>query len=247
MEITSENFYELSQLCDEFGCRDLGDRVTQFREAAGATIPRAEFLAAIARISQLEQDRQADAALIASLRAQLQPEWPRLDSEILSEFPREILGDFQGKIFKLLWRGTRDGVTAPEFHLLCDGHSNTVTVILDVRGNVFGGFTPIAWGSTNAYIEDRTGHSFLFTLKNPSGVGARRFPLKDASKAIYRGAVYGPTFGYGHDILFLHNTVASYTNLGTNYVNNTGLDGKTVFTGASNFEVREVEVFEIED
>jgi hypothetical protein len=41
--------------------------------------------------------------------------------------------------------------------------------------------------------------------------------------------------------------MSSYTNLGTGYVNYTGRDGKTVFTGSYNFRVSEVEVFEITD
>jgi hypothetical protein len=34
--------------------------------------------------------------------------------------------------------------------------------------------------------------------------------------------------------------------LGTHYVNDTGIDGKVFFTGSENFEVREIEVFEIQ-
>jgi hypothetical protein len=40
---------------------------------------------------------------------------PPFDSRIISHFP-EIFSEFQGKRFSLLWRGSRDGFKAKEFH-----------------------------------------------------------------------------------------------------------------------------------
>jgi hypothetical protein len=42
--------------------------------------------------------------------------------------------------FSELWRGSCDGFNAKEFHRRCDGHANTLTVILDTEGTIFGGF-----------------------------------------------------------------------------------------------------------
>jgi hypothetical protein len=47
----------------------------------------------------------------------------RFDSRIISDFPA-IFAEFQGKRFSLLWRGSRDGFGALEFHGRCDGHVN---------------------------------------------------------------------------------------------------------------------------
>jgi hypothetical protein len=55
--------------------------------------------------------------------------------------------------FKILWRGSRDGFEAKEFHRRCDGHENTLTVILDTKGNFFGGFTPGEWESGIRYFK----------------------------------------------------------------------------------------------
>jgi hypothetical protein len=66
--------------------------------------------------------------------------------------------------FQNLWRGGRDGFGASQFHGRCDGHANTLTVLLDTKGNIFGGFTPVT---------DESQKSFLFTLTNPQNVGAR--------------------------------------------------------------------------
>jgi phosphopantetheinyl transferase (holo-ACP synthase) len=178
------------------------------------------------------------------------------ESLIFSDFA-DIFAEFRGKRFSLLWRGSRDGFGAADFHGRCDGHANTLTVILDTNGNVFGGFTPVEWESTewngkfgkesNYFKADDSLRSFVFTLKNPHNIPARRFALKAEAKwtAIYCHSNWGPHF---RDIYVSHNCNAntdSWTELGNVYTNDTGLNGKTVFTGSLSFQVKEIEVFEI--
>jgi hypothetical protein len=80
-----------------------------------------------------------------------------------------------------LWRGSRDGFTALQFHHLCDGHANTLTVILDAL--------PVKWesnspGSAYGHAKgDNRLRSFLFTLRNPHGVP----PWKSAGGRTRRG------------------------------------------------------------
>jgi hypothetical protein len=144
------------------------------------------------------------------------------------------------------------------FHGRCDGHANTLTVILDRNGNIFGGFTPIEWesrvwnwkrGFENSCIQGDDSHkSFLFTLKNPHNIASRIFGLKTAEKdqAIVCDFNFGPTFGRGIGVSDHCNVNAgNWTNLDSIYANDTGLDGKTVFTGGLHFQVNEIEVFEI--
>jgi hypothetical protein len=64
------------------------------------------------------------------------------DSRIISDFP-EIFAKFKEKEISLLWRGSCDGFGSKELHRRCDGHSNTLTVILDREGSIFGGLTPV--------------------------------------------------------------------------------------------------------
>jgi hypothetical protein len=108
---------------------------------------------------------------------------------LILEFFRvcQIFPEFRNKGFSLLWRGFQDGFSAFEFHRQCDHHLNTLTVILDTDGNVFGGFVAIGWESrrpnsildaSNYWKEDESVKSFLFSLKNPEGRPAKRFPLK---------------------------------------------------------------------
>jgi hypothetical protein len=158
-----------------------------------------------------------------------------------------------------LWRGSRDGFTAKEFHRRCDGRANTLTLILDTDGNVFGGFTPVEWESRtksphykgdNNYGKwkgDDSLQSFLFTLRNPHGVQPRKFALKAGKKdkAIYCRSNLGPDFG-GIDMVVKDNCNRdSYTHLSRkrNYESDTAFE--YFFTGAKNFTVKEIEVFEI--
>jgi hypothetical protein len=93
----------------------------------------------------------------------------------------------RGKRFTLLWRGSRDGFGARNFHGHCDGHAPTLALIQDTDGNIFGGFTPTMWDSNCAYKADPSLKSFLFGLKNPHNFPARTFALKteERDKAIF--------------------------------------------------------------
>jgi hypothetical protein len=212
------------------------------------------------------------AAPPASLPADSAPNWPLapspvkvpaapappdgFDSLSVCDFPA-IFAEFPRKSFKLLWRGSRDGFSASQFHGRCDGHANTLTVILDTKGNIFGGFAPVEWESgvwngnggaeSNLPKADDSGKSFLFTLKNLHNIAPRRFALIPAEK--WRALLCDS----GADLCFCDTGVSdncdtpthSDTSLGDTYTNDTGLDEETVFTGSGNFQGTEIEVFEI--
>jgi hypothetical protein len=167
------------------------------------------------------------------------------------------LTEFSAKHFRILWRGSRDGFGAAEFHRRCDGHANTLTVIMDTDGNIFGGFTPVEWESRVwqpkiCYKADASLKSFLFTLKNPHNIAARKFALKSAEngKAIYCPNTEGPIFG-DSDIVIRNNSNTNDYNhtscFGNSYINDTGVGSKKVLTGSGSFTVKEIEVFEITD
>jgi hypothetical protein len=173
-----------------------------------------------------------------------------IDSAIVPQIPA-LFAEFDGKRCKLLWRGSRDGFGVKDFHGRCDGRPNTLTLVEDTGGNIFGGFTPVEWEFDGAYRADPSLWSFLFTLKNPRNFPARKFALKaeKKDKAIICNFSYGPHFGYDIGVFGNRDPDAgSYTHIfGSIYANDTGLDGETFFTGSDSFKVKEVEVFEITD
>jgi hypothetical protein len=185
---------------------------------------------------------------------------PRFDSRIFRNFP-VIFANLEWKQCSLLWRGSRDGFGSKDFHRRCDDHANTLTVILDTKGNIFGGFTPLTWNSwvSNRRQPDESKYkkrdsnmkSFLFTLKNPHNIPPRRFALKfrEKDQAISCYSERGPCFGYGPPDLMIYdecNTVHyNCTSLGGTYINDTGLSNNIVFTGSGGFQVEDIEVFKI--
>jgi hypothetical protein len=169
----------------------------------------------------------------------------RLESNILQTIP-DIMKNFETKTWRLLYRGSRDGFGSSNFHSKCDQQLNTVTIILTTAGYIFGGFTPIAWDSSNTYKADNTAKSFVFSLKNPRNTEPKIFPLSNASSAIYCHPSDGPRFGNDIDVADSCNeNTYSSTNLGCSYTNDTGIDGNQVFTGERNFQVKEIEVFTV--
>jgi hypothetical protein len=103
------------------------------------------------------------------------------------------------------------------------------------------------WDSSG-YKADNTGESFVFSLKNPRTTEPKIFPLLQAQYAVYCHSSYGSIFGVGHAICVGNNCnqdTSSYTNLGSGYANDTGIDGTQVFTGERNFQVKEIEVFAV--
>jgi hypothetical protein len=51
--------------------------------------------------------------------------------------PPGISAEYRVKRFTLLWRGSRDGFGAREFHARCDGHAPTLTLIEVTKGEHF--------------------------------------------------------------------------------------------------------------
>jgi hypothetical protein len=268
VEVTPTNVAGLGNLSREFGFWRLSAKVADYRVTAFESASAEHQVVTERRLGVLE----AEVAVLKSELGRIppgSPSWPaardlpveisalgswvfpRLDSVIIVEYPA-LFAEFRGKQFNLLWRGSRDGFGGRDFHNRCDGHPNTLTVILDTKGNVFGGYTPTAWESPKGHRDkgDETLKSFIYTLRNPNGVSARKFALKaeEKHKAINCFPWRGPGFGSGCD-LFVSNhsntNAESSTTVGASYANNTEFDGDTLLTGSHFFIVAEIEVFEI--
>ena len=162
--------------------------------------------------------------------------------DILESWTSTEAGDWE-----LLLRGSRDGFSAAEFHRRCDGKTNTLVIARDTAGSVFGGFADVAWQSSNTYIHSIA--AFLFTLSlhgAQNKVAARQCKLiASMSHAIYGGQNYHATFGAGHDLHLCDNCAhasGSYSNLGNSYQNHGNI---MLLCGMRNFQVSELEVFQI--
>jgi hypothetical protein len=182
------------------------------------------------------------------------PRLPPRDSAILTELPT-VLQEFEDRRWTLLYRGSRDGFGAADFHLRCDGHAGTLTVVRTVSGGellpscVFGGYAAGTWDSVSGYKRDTDRcESFLFNARAARSGTARRYRLISAPHAIYANVGYGPTFGNGHDLHICNacdRVGGSGTALGTGYSSGAGEEEDRYFAITRTFLVQEIEVFEI--
>jgi hypothetical protein len=194
------------------------------------------------------------------------PEWvfcgildrlPRWNSTIVPHFPK-LFEDFKENHFTLLWRGSRDCFGSGDFHARCDGHAHTLTVVMDIDGNIFGGFTPLEWESrawnnfkgndNNTWKPDPSSKSFIFTLVNPDKVPPMKFTLRNQNWALRCSFSLGPTFGNNFVVSNDSDTNArSFARpMGGTYGND-AWPTSSGFTTKSSTTVKEIEVFEIVD
>jgi hypothetical protein len=259
IQINNDNVAGLLQLCDEsrHGAVPLnGPAVREADHQRVIDLERqvGELHGIIERLNQSNAQLSIESRRLRVWAAR------HFESVILGPLP-SILNEFRNKGWLLLWRGSTDGLTRAEFHRRCDRHANTVTVIRDARGFIFGGYTPVEWETrqhngrwgleNNCYTKDESGRSFLFTVTNPHNLPARRFVLKPNQRqfATYCCDNRGPTFGRDgeFEVFFRSNDDSRTRGFGNAYDNDSGINGSTLLTGYDSFVVNEIEVFQITD
>ena len=167
------------------------------------------------------------------------------ESKRCEEFLNKIYEWTGGKNMELLYRGTRDGMTADKFHNKCNSKGPTISLFKNENGYIFGGYASIDWTSYGNFRS--ASNSFIFTLTNMYEIAPTKFYNSDTNESIYDHYSYGPTFGRGHDIYIGFTSNNNYTNFPYSY--NDGLSkGYSIFKGDTNnyyFSLKEIEVFRI--
>ncbi|PKC65196.1 hypothetical protein RhiirA1_461373 [Rhizophagus irregularis] len=103
--------------------------------------------------------------------------------------------------FKLLFRGSRDGLTREKFHQYCDDHSRTVTIVKVKDNNeILGGYNPVEWRSYGG--DSITKDSFIFSFNNNNNDNNSNETenyilsrITNENHAILNGSFNGPSFG----------------------------------------------------
>ena len=145
---------------------------------------------------------------------------------------------------KLLYRASRDGWSASDFHRMCNGKGATVTVVKSSGGYIFGGYTDVAWGERGGWKS--SAESFLFSLKDHAGIGPVKMPIKSGKRAVCHHSFSGPSFGRGDDLCVDSNANAnnsSSCNVGNTYDLPSNTNDPQFLTGSEYFTVSEWEVF----
>ena len=172
-----------------------------------------------------------------------------LDSVILNECERK--DEFLKKLYEwckfkeieLIYRGSRDG---KDFHKKCENEGETITLIKNEKGNIFGGYASIPWSSDNSYHS--APESFLFTLTNIYGTDPTKFPSKNDQNEVYHDSSLGPAFGISDLGTYLDFKEGGWSDFPNTYQDIIG-KGESISTGNNNnneyFKLKEIEIFKI--
>ena len=151
--------------------------------------------------------------------------------------------------YELLFRATKDGFRAIDFHNKCDGENNTITFVKTSNGRRFGGFTEYPWNNNNKIGEKE----FTFSLDNE-----KIYYFEDSGNT-YNNRNYnnreGPHFRgkYGFKICdncdqysssqdYSYSYSYAYDNYNYNYNRGQNINS---LAESSNFIVKEYEVYKI--
>ncbi|CAH3155753.1 unnamed protein product [Porites lobata] len=157
----------------------------------------------------------------------------------LGNFLENAVGD--NSHWLLCFRATLHGWNVSQFHSLCDGKYDTVTIIRKGKF-IFGGYTDIPWESSGGF--GATSEAFIFSLNNNEGLAPFVSKVKPrlTGKAIQRLSYYGPRFG--NDVVIDITNRDSGARLGYHYSVPPAVQNKqTVLAGTLYFSPDEVEVF----
>ena len=178
-----------------------------------------------------------------------------IDSSILLETGKaqEFLGELykwcECKKFELLFRGTRDEMTAKNFHNKCDNQGPTITLIKNDKDHIFGGYASISWtkdeGNKNAP------KSFLFTLTNIYNTMPTKFQSKNKGNEVFHHDNYGPIFGEDGMDFCIYKDFSKKNeptaNFPRSFEDMLGKGG-AIFTSnenSKNFTIKEIEIFKL--
>ena len=184
----------------------------------------------------------------------------QFDSKIIIESMRKQFFDlceFQvgTKKLNLLYRGTRDGFDSNDFHFKCDNRLNTITIIETTKGYIFGGFTSVGWTSKPGIYNDPK--AFLFSLVNTYKQPFLSRTI-DGTDAIFGSSGFGPVFGNVDNVAYIcihcksnesteSNAYIEQLNYKLPSILNKKQNERVYFCDSRNFQVKEMEVFQLLD
>ena len=99
-----------------------------------------------------------------------------IENEIIKQLGKKI------KSYNLIYKATRDGSRASDFHNQCDNANNNLSIVKTKKGKIFGGFTTKNWkeqkGANDFHKCDEK--AFVFSINNK-----KIYNIKDKNRAIY--------------------------------------------------------------
>jgi hypothetical protein len=151
----------------------------------------------------------------------------------------------EDKDWFLIYRGTKDGFSATDFHRECDGIAKTVTIVKTTNGNIFGAYTDKLWGASSYAHQILDDNAFIFSLVNK-----RNKPFIACGNGyVWSHSNWGPCFGPCEIKIASDSNInkTSSSSLGYNYKHQDypyrTNETKTILAGSHTFQTAEIEVF----
>lgn len=85
-------------------------------------------------------------------------------SERRTAFLTELSTWLPNRTYSLLYRGSRDGMTFPEFHRLCDRKGPTLSLVRCDQDWVFGGYACASWDNPARFRFVANPDAFVFSV-----------------------------------------------------------------------------------
>jgi len=166
-----------------------------------------------------------------------------IGGQITNEIKKKV-ADYQSidvSKYKLIYRGSEDGMTPEAFHSKCDNKGPTVVFVkVKDSDDVIGGYTSQSWCATENYALDN--EAFVFSIEK--GLFC---PVAIAESAIFQSGSTGPYFGDDETMIVFKEKQGGNYNVVVNsydcYTDGETFSGKGGYT----FEPEEVEVYEVSD
>ncbi|RGB22855.1 hypothetical protein C1646_775419 [Rhizophagus diaphanus] len=180
-EISSEDYFNKVKPYEKVLSKELRNEITKFYMVPGykpTYTPR--------NSNRLKYN--IDSVIINQKHAVHFINWiDRKKKEYINDVPYE---------FKLLYRTSRDGNTAEEFHTRCDNKGATI-VIVKIKNSeqIIGGYNPLFWDSSNSVKS--TKDSFIFSITDKNDLQSANVVYSNGNKYSIRNYLHcGPHFGY---------------------------------------------------
>ena len=151
--------------------------------------------------------------------------------------------------YDLIYKMSKDGSTAKDFHKCCDNKGPTLTIIKTTGNQIIGGFTSLEWkslDSNHCELEDKTRRTFIFSLNL-----MKKFEMFSNQKtAIYSYEKYGPSFGDKeifilNDLHKLQITTGTYSFDKNNFFHQKNINLIESESNYEFFDIIEIEIFQI--
>ena len=153
------------------------------------------------------------------------------------KFDENMVINWIGKNFnsELLFSTSKNGFEPSEFHKQCDNKGPTITFIETTKGYIFGGYTELDWDTSSSFKTDES--TFLFSINNKA-----KYTRKNTKCSIYCRKDLAPSFGGNSEPdLFCMGTCKK----GQICNEETFATKEHLNNGESEFEVKEMEVYQI--